>query len=111
MTAQAVHIKKFVLDTEVADNQVLQSKLCCAGRNPSDSVALAADDVSLWIAVSTHLIVSGSGQQMSDDQSGFTEQLHRIEQRCTTHLKLCMLVHELHQSVDGKDAIRKTCHT
>lgn len=85
-------------------------KLCRAGGDFRYGVALMADGVSLWVVVSSHLIVCCRGKRVPDGQSGVAEQLHRVEECCSAHLELAMLPHHLHEFVDGEDAIGKTCN-
>ena len=78
--------------------KALQSKFRCACGDLSYCVALAADDVSLRIGVSPHLIMSSCGKRVLDDKSCIAEQFHRVEDGGSADLELAMLLHELHDA-------------
>ena len=104
-------VEQLVLCVEVANFQVLKGKLCRAGRDFCDAVTLVADCVSLWVAISSQLIMGCSCQRVLDNQTSIVEQLHGVEYGATTHLELGMLLHELHEVIDGEDAVSKLSHT
>ena len=91
--------------------QVLQSKFGRARRGLRDGVALAADNVSFGGAVCSQFVMSCSCQRVLDDQSCVAEQFHRVEDGGSADLKLAVLFHQLHKTVDGKDTIGQPGNT